>query len=230
MEITVQAFSWWKAAWEVRWTSWSHAPLPHIDPHHVTKECFVSFVLASTALTELKAILHTIERWPARHSSSPFSSRFLPKQDLWGGPLLQRLNHSKRQWSPLPHPPHPPSGAGAQPNGIIWVRSRRESRAFYFYTSRFVNAERQKAQPAERISAGVLNRGAPLRAVYEQPASKTHTNHIPVLSVGPVIRTWWPGGCFSFCFLLLFFLIFGLIDYCQDYTHTHIPNLLFFFS
>lgn len=45
-----------------------------------------------------------------------------------------------------PSPPSPPR-VGSLPNGIIWVRSRRENRAFYFYTSHFVNAERQKAQP-----------------------------------------------------------------------------------
>lgn len=82
----------------------------------------------------------------------------------------------------------PPPGAGTQPNGIIWVRSRRENRALYFYTSRFVSGERQKAEPAERIFACVLNRGAPFSAVYEHPSSKTHTNHIPVLPVVPVIR------------------------------------------
>lgn len=50
---------------------------------------------------DLKAILHTIEWWPARHSTSPFSSGVIPKQDLWGSPLLNRLNHSKHHWSPL---------------------------------------------------------------------------------------------------------------------------------
>lgn len=74
---------WWKAAWEVCWTSWPHTPPQHIDPHHVTKECSSSFVLTSMALIGLRAILHTIEWSLAWHFASPFSFSVIIKQDLW---------------------------------------------------------------------------------------------------------------------------------------------------
>lgn len=116
-------------------------------------------------------------------------------------PSPEPLKSLQTPLKPSFHPPHPPPRAGTQPNGIIWVRSRRENWALYFYTSSFVSGERQKAEPVERIFAGVLNRGAPFGAVYEHPSSKTHTNHIPVLPVVPVIRAWWQGGCLSPFFL-----------------------------
>lgn len=71
------------AAWEVCWTSWPHAPPQHIVPHHVIEECPSSFVLTSTALMELRAILNTIEWSLAWHRASSFFSKVILRQDLW---------------------------------------------------------------------------------------------------------------------------------------------------
>lgn len=142
--------SWCTAAWEVWWTSRPHAPPQHIDPHHVTKECSASFVLASTALMALRAILHTTEWWLAWHFTFPFSPPLGIAPQIGFARQPSPASFKSLQTPLKPFSPD----AGTQTNGIIWVSvtlgdSTPPPFFFFFLYLRFCEMAKTKGRPIE---------------------------------------------------------------------------------